>query len=79
MKEEIKITPTQEVFMQPYTISEIAKLYGVNYRTMRKWLKPFEKEIGIKTGRYFNIPQVKIIFSKLDYPTRSSIKPITDV
>ena len=29
----------------------------------------FEKEIGEKQGRYYNIPQVKIIFEKLSLPS----------
>ena len=30
--------------------------------------EPFKEELGKKNGYYFNVAQVKIIFSKLDYP-----------
>jgi transposase len=54
--------------LKPYTVLELAKLYGVSDRTMKKWIKPFEKEIGKKIGYFYTIAQVKIIFEKLGMP-----------
>lgn len=54
--------------IKPHTILELAKLYGVSDRTMKKWLKPFEPEIGNKIGYFYTIAQVKIIFEKLGTP-----------
>jgi hypothetical protein len=51
--------------IKPYTVLELARLYGVGDRTMKKWIKPFDKEIGIKIGYFYTIAQVKIIFEKL--------------
>ncbi|MBL0146091.1 MAG: hypothetical protein IPP48_10235 [Chitinophagaceae bacterium] len=59
-------TTTAEV--KPYSTKEIATLYGVCDKTLKKWLKPFEESIGKKTGRYFTIAQVNIIFDKLGMP-----------
>lgn len=64
------MTVTKEkIQMKAYSLSELARIYQVDWRTFKKWLRPFEKEIGEKQGRYYNIPQVKIIFEKLDLPS----------
>jgi transposase len=59
-------TTTTEV--KPYSTKEIAMLYGICDKTLKKWLKPFEEGIGKKTGRYYTIAQVNIIFDKLGMP-----------
>jgi transposase-like protein len=59
-------TATAEI--KPYSTKEIAMLYGVCDKTLKKWLKPFEEYIGKKTGRYYTIAQVNIIFDKLGMP-----------
>lgn len=51
-----------------YTLGQLCKLYEVDRQTLRRWIKPFEAEIGPRCGYYYTIAQVKIIFSKLDYP-----------
>lgn len=74
MSKEVSFQPTREVIIKPYTTRELAILYGVNYKTFLNWIKPFKDEIGKKNGRFLTIPQVKVIFEKLDYPTLSVIK-----
>jgi hypothetical protein len=54
--------------LKPYTVLELARLYGISDRTMKKWLRPFETEIGEKLGYFYTIAQVKIIFKKLGTP-----------
>jgi len=54
--------------VKPYSLSELALLYGVSRPTMRKWLKPFAEEVGERIGNYYNIVQVKVIFEKLWFP-----------
>jgi hypothetical protein len=54
--------------VKPHTLVELAVIYEVDWRTLKKWLKPFEMEIGNKIGRYYSIRQVDIIFDKLGYP-----------
>lgn len=54
--------------LKPYTVLELARLYSVSDRTMKKWLKPFEPEVGNKIGYFYTIAQVKIIFEKLGMP-----------
>ena len=59
--------------LKPYSLGELAKIYSVCDRTMKKWIKPFEQEIGKKNGRYYSISQVKIIFDKLGLPSEIEI------
>ena len=58
----------REDFIQPSTFKDIAVLYNVSYKTLLAWVKPFRAEIGIQRGRCLTIPQVKIVFAKLDLP-----------
>jgi hypothetical protein len=58
-----------EIRVKPYSLIELASLYEVDWRTLKKWLLPFKEEIGKKQGRYYQIPQVKVIFDKLSLPS----------
>ncbi len=46
-------TESTQIKLKPYSITELARIYGVDPRTLKKWLVPFEKEIGEKNGRFF--------------------------
>ncbi|MDB5274462.1 MAG: hypothetical protein JWO58_2829 [Chitinophagaceae bacterium] len=59
---------SKSIDIKPYNLKDLSTIYGVCDKTLKKWLVPFEKEIGQKQGRYFNINQVKIIFDKLGVP-----------
>jgi hypothetical protein len=63
------IASNSSIIIKPYTIIELARLYDVDRRTFKGWIAPFAKEIGEKNGRYFSIPQVKLIFKNLDFPS----------
>ena len=66
-------TESTQIKLKPYSMTELARIYGVDPRTLKKWLVPFENEIGIKQGRFYQIPQVKLIFDKLSLPTNLTI------
>jgi len=59
---------TNILMLKAYTSRDLSALYRIDPKTFRKWLKPFQAEIGKKNGYYFNCSQVKIIFEHLDYP-----------
>ena len=63
---------TTSVTLKPYSLTELAKLYDVCIKTMKKWMKPFLAEIGEKNGRFYTISQVKIIFLKIGVPGQIS-------
>ncbi len=54
--------------IKPYSLHELALLYGVCGRTMKKWLVAHCPAVGPKTGRFYTALQVKIIFERLGLP-----------
>lgn len=56
------------ISVRPYMLKELAHLYGVSGRTVKNWIRPFKSEVGIKTGRYYSIRQVRTIFDNLGVP-----------
>lgn len=58
----------REIVIRSYSLKELSGLYGVNPRTLRKWLTPIVHLIGEKIGRYYTVKQVTMIFSHLGVP-----------
>ena len=58
----------QSITVKPYNTQELCHLYQVPYKTMYRWLKPLQKDIGRKRGRFYTILQVRTIFLKLGEP-----------
>lgn len=54
--------------IKPYSLTELARIYGVTNRTIKNWIIRHNEAIGEKTGRLFTALQVKIIFEKLGLP-----------
>lgn len=61
-------TVSSTIQIKPYSLTEMAGIYGVDWRTFKKWLQPFEEEIGPRNGRFYSIPQVRVIFERLSLP-----------
>lgn len=60
--------PLSSIALRPYNQKELAVLYGISSKTLQKWLAPFAKKIGKRRGYYYNILQVRKIFSLLGFP-----------
>lgn len=58
----------ERVEAKAYTKKEIAAMYGISSRALTTWLKPFLSTIGTKQGKYYNVNQVREIFTKLGTP-----------
>ena len=56
------------VAIRPYSLTELAEIYGVSNHTMKNWVKCHENSIGERVGRFYTTLQVKIIFEKLGLP-----------
>ena len=65
MKNDIEV-----VDIQPYSVKDFARIYKVSRKTVRRWIKPFENDVGERNGHYYNVCQVKTIFEKLGLPER---------
>jgi phage antirepressor YoqD-like protein len=53
---------------KPYSIGELAALYGMSKKTFHRWLQPHMAIIGPRIGRFYNIKQVSTIFDCLGAP-----------
>jgi hypothetical protein len=60
--------PGPSIELRPRNLKELAALYCISSRTLKKWLLPLEKKLGKRIGYYYTIPQVKKIFSFLGFP-----------
>lgn len=58
----------KKLIIKPCQLKELAALYEVSVITFRQWIRPFRDEIGKIRGRCLTIPQIKVIFAKLDFP-----------
>ena len=56
------------IFVKPYSVKELCNLYEVKAKIFNKWLDPFRNELGDRTGWYFTVNQVELIFSRLGVP-----------
>lgn len=70
------MTTVRKLELKPYSVTDLAKIYGVCNRTFKKWVNEI-KEVGPKKGRYYSIPQVKIIFENMKVPTQIIIETET--
>ena len=63
-------TPAMEnsIELRPRNLKELAALYRISYKTLKKWLEPHDKKIGKRIGNYYTIPQVKKIYRLLGFP-----------
>ncbi len=70
MKEEKN---DNQIMIKPYTQKELAAIYGVSAKTFRKWIRALDNEIGKRTGYYYSIEQIKIVFTRLQLPTTVTV------
>lgn len=56
------------IVIRPYSLAELAEIYGVSTHTMRNWIKRHNNSIGERVGRFYTTLQVKTIFEKLGLP-----------
>ena len=71
MKHDKSTTP--KIQIKTYSTKEVAGLYGISGKTLKKWLMPFEGEIGKRIGYYYNPKQIGIIFEKLGSPEQINL------
>ena len=66
MKQDKQI---RKIVLKSYTKGDLAQIYDVSPKVFAKWIKPFEEQIGVINGRYYNVNQVSIIFKLLGMPS----------
>ncbi|MEM7298391.1 MAG: hypothetical protein AAF391_09020 [Bacteroidota bacterium] len=63
-----------EVIATPMSLSELANAYDVSNKIMKKWLAPYQKEIGKRVGILYTSKQVMKIYECLGYPPYLDVK-----
>ncbi|MGQ0829355.1 MAG: hypothetical protein ACT4ON_13285 [Bacteroidota bacterium] len=61
---------TEEFMLRPYTPKELRTLYGISRITFKKWIAPFEIELGKAQGRCYTVNQVMLLIDKLCFPSK---------
>lgn len=74
-----KIFQQKHISIMPYTLKELAEIYKVCVPTFKRMLEPFEKHIGKHQGRYYSIPQVKMIFQSIDLPSTYTLTDLAHI
>lgn len=57
-----------KLIVKPYRLSDLAAIFDVNRKTMRKWLDKYPDEMSKREGKYFSIQQVNFCLEKFGLP-----------
>jgi hypothetical protein len=61
------------LIIRPYRLMDLAAIYDVSTRTMRRWIDAKAAEYGKKEKKYFTIEQVIGIITALGVPQKISL------
>jgi hypothetical protein len=61
------------LIIKPYRMLDLAAIFDVNYRTMKRWMSNFPNELGKKNGLYYSIHQVQFMIAQFGLPRRVQI------
>lgn len=67
-------TGNQVIVIKPSSVPELATLYGVSVKVMRRWLLLTEPYTGKRRGRYYTAIQVACILGRLGVPGETEIQ-----
>jgi hypothetical protein len=68
-----------KILIKPSTLKDLSQVYGVSVPTFKIMLEPYLPQLGTRTGRYFSITQVKLIFNLIDRPSDFTLKDLAKV
>ena len=57
-----------KLFVKPYRLSDLAIIFDVKRKTMRKWLDKYPEQFGKREGKYFSIRQVEFCLQTFGLP-----------
>jgi hypothetical protein len=57
------------LIVKPYRLSDLAEIFDVNRKTMRRWIDKYPEELGKSEGKYyFSVRQVEFCLEKFGLP-----------
>lgn len=65
--------PSGNLIIKPYRLIDLAAIFDVNYRTMKRWMNNFPCELGNKEGKYYSIHQVQFMIGQFGLPRKVQI------
>jgi hypothetical protein len=61
------------LIIKPYRMIDLAAIFDVNRKTMKRWMSNFPNELGKREGKYFSINQVQFMIAQFGLPRRLNI------
>ena len=61
------------LIIRPYRLMDLAAIYDVSTRTMRRWIDAKAPECGKKEKKYFTVDQVQGIVTALGIPQKIAV------
>lgn len=61
------------LIIKPYRLIDLAAIFDINYKTMKRWMEKYPNELGKKDGKYYSIEQVKFCIEKFGLPQKIAI------
>jgi hypothetical protein len=62
------------LLIKPYRLKDLAEIYGVCNRTMKKWIVGAAPEVHRNRSQFYSIPNVTIIVEALGLPQKIETK-----
>jgi hypothetical protein len=60
-----------KLIIKPYRMKDLAAIYGVDVRTVRRWMNKLAPTIVRKQAKYFAVQEVTTILEALGVPKKS--------
>lgn len=65
---------TGALIVRPYMVQDLARIYNVSGKTIRRWINETVPESGKKTKKFFSLNQVQEIIKGLGNPSSIILK-----
>ncbi len=63
------------LIVKPYRLSDLASIFDVDRKTMRKWMDKYGDELKSHEGKYFSVRQIEFCLDKFGLPRRIIFLP----
>jgi uncharacterized protein YjcR len=57
-------------YIQAYTVKQLAEFFGVSEKIFKGWIRDIKEQVGVKSGHYYNLRQVEVIFNHMGIPAK---------
>ncbi len=56
------------LIIKPYRLMDLTIIFDVSEKTLRRWIREYQEEIGERNGFYYSAAQVTIMLNKFGRP-----------